>query len=204
MIIAFLFLAGAAAMMVLAWRAMRRAGSRDWVRAADTRLVVETGPGESAPRLRLEAGGTRVFGPVAAQWAMPGEVAQALGNREGEAGRLGGPVPAGQYRVAAMLDLTAADVLASGERSLDEPLAKALGERALLLETLGGGAPPLLLHGRARESRGSLGGIALAKGPFDALLARLGDPQGLRVEVLRRRIQRAGWGTERAQRRRGS
>ena len=204
MIIAFLFLAGAAALMALAWRAMRRAGSKDWVRAADTRLVVETAPNESAPRLRLESGGRRVFGPVPAEWAPPGEFAQALGSREGEAGRLGGPVPAGQYRVTAVVDLAAGDVLARGERSLDEPLARALGERALLLEAPGGGAPPLLLHGQARGSRGSLGGIALAKGPFDALMARLGDPQGLQVQLLRRRIQRAGWGTERAQRRRAS
>jgi hypothetical protein len=65
-----------------------------------------------------------------------------------------------------------------------------------------GGAAPMLLHGVTDPADGSIGGISLNAARFGELVARIGNPEGLAVEVLRRRIQRAGWGGERAQRRR--
>ena len=60
----------------------------------------------------------------------------------------------------------------------------------------------MLLHAVTSDADGAPGGIALQRARFDALVARIGDPAGLEVEVIRRRVQRAGWGGERARRRR--
>jgi hypothetical protein len=60
----------------------------------------------------------------------------------------------------------------------------------------------MLLHGVGSQADGSIGGLSLPQARYDDLVARLGDPKGLALDVIRRRIQRAGWGGERAQRRR--
>jgi len=202
MILGLLFLTGGVALLVLAWRAVRIASEGDSARAEGTRLTVESESGGETPRLTLIRNGGTAFGPVAADWTPPDAAAAALGNPEATPGRLGGAVRTGAWRVAAAVDLGAPDALGSGAPGLDEALRKAIGRTALVLERVGDDGPPALLHGKGGRSEGSIGGIAIEHARLAALLARLGDPTGLKVDVLRRRIQRAGWGTERAQRRR--
>lgn len=202
MILGLLLLAGGVALIVLAWRSVRGASGGDWVRAPETRLTVETDPGAEAPRLTLTGSGGSLFGPVAADWAPPRALAAALGNPEQAPRRLGGTVATGAWRVAAAVDLGAPDALGSGTPALDEAIRKAVGRTAMVLVRVGGDAAPVLLHGRDGRTEGSIGGIAVEHARLATLQSRLGDPTGLKVEVVRRRIQRAGWGTERAQRRR--
>lgn len=202
MILGILFLFGAVALVVIAWSALRRAAGGAPVRGEGARIVVEAPAGMAAPRLRLEGGGTVTFGPVAAEWAPRAAVSQALGNPEAQPGRAGGAATTGTWRVVALVDLAAADAFGTGDAALDRRLAESLGGRAMLLEREGGGAAPMLLHAVASDADGSLGGIALQVARFDALVARAGDPAGLPVEVVRRRVQRAGWGGERSRRRR--
>lgn len=199
MILALLFLVGAAALLVLAWHALRASGE-----GSRPRLRVENDPGRGdAPSLRLEAGGATILGPVAADWSPPAAVVAAFGPGDGQPGRLGAPVQAGAWRVGALVDLSAPDVLGTGATGLDKPLRNALGRTVMVLERVGGDAPPILLHGRGGRVEGSVAGIALEHARFTALTKRLGDEvRALEVVVVRRRIQRTGWGTQRAQRRR--
>ncbi len=199
MILAALFILGSAVMLVLAWRALRRPMGAD---APEARLVIEAAPGDDIPALRLERGGAVAFGPVEARWAPQPGLAKTLGNPAGAPGRLGGPVMTGTWRVVAMVDLAATDAIGSGLPMLDGRLRDAIGPAAMLLARPEGGAPPILLHGAFSLDAGSIGGIALEAARFSELAAWLGNPEGLRVEVVRRRIQRAGWGSERAHRRR--
>jgi hypothetical protein len=203
MILGILFLVGAVALLFVAWRALRRASGGDWVRGADTRIVVKAPPGQEAPQLRLDSGGAVMFGPVAAEWAPSTALSRALGNPQARPGQAGGAAPTGAWRVVAMVDLMAPGAFDTGDAALDRRLAESLGGRAMLLESVGGGAAPILLHGVNSHADGSLGGVALQSARFGELAARIGSPEGLAVDVVRRRIQRAGWGGERAQRRRG-
>mgnify|MGYP001385428143 CR=1 FL=1 len=149
-----------------------------------------------------ELGGAVMFGPVAGGWAPRAALAQALGNPEATPGRAGGAAPTGAWRVVALVDLTAPETFGTGDAALDRRLAETLGGSAMLLERVDGAAAPMLLHGIAAQADGSIGGIALTAARFGELAARLGNPEGLAVEVLRRRVQRAGWGGERGRRRR--
>ncbi|CAH0309846.1 hypothetical protein [Roseomonas sp. CECT 9278] len=202
MILGILFLVGAAVLVGLAWRGLRRVADGSWVRASGTRIVVQTAPGEADPQLRLEAGGAVAVGPMAAIWAPRTPVSRALGNPEAASGRLGGAVAPGGWRALGLVDLTAPDAIGSGDAALDARIAESLGGSAILLAREDGAAPPILLHAVARGAEGSNGGIALTAARFGDLAARLGDPAGLAVDVVRRRIQREGWGGERAQRKR--
>jgi hypothetical protein len=201
MILGALFLIGAATLAVFAWRGLRRAGGGDWVRG-NARIVIEAPAGQAAPRLRLESGGAVMFGPVAAEWAPRTALSQALGNPGAMPGRAGGAAATGLWRVVALVDLAAPEAFGSGDAAVDRRLAESLGGSAMLLERVDGGAAPMLLHAIADHADGSIGGISLDAARFGELVARIGNPEGLAVEVLRRRIQRAGWGGERAQRRR--
>jgi hypothetical protein len=202
MILGMMFLLGAAVLVFLAWRALRRASGGDWVRAEDTRVVVEVPPGREAPRLRLESAGAVMVDAAAVEWAPRRQVSQALGNPDALPGRIGGAAASGRWRVVALLDLAAPDTFGTGDAALDRRLAESLGGSAMLLERVDGGAPPMLLHAVGSQADGSVGGLSLPAVRFGDLLARVGDPKDLAVDVLRRRIQRAGWGGERAQRRR--
>lgn len=201
MILSILFLLGAVGLLVLAWRSLRQASGDDGQSGGETRLVVEMARGDDRPGLRLERGDTVMFGPIAVFWAPPAALAKALGNAEATPGRLGGAPPPGTYRVAALVDLSGSDVLGSGAVALDEPMRQALGASALLLEPVDGGAP-LLLHGANGKAGGSLGGLSLPVARFADLIGMIGNASGLQMEIVRRRIQRAGWGSERAHRRR--
>lgn len=198
MTIAILLLLGAVTLVVVALRALRAAPEKG---PTETRIIVEIQRGDDRPGLRLEAGGLRHFGPIAVAWAPPPALSKALGNPQARPGSLGGLVEPAPYRIAALVDFAGNDVLGGGQAALDAPLREALGTSVLLLERSDGG-PPVLLHGADREAGGSIGGIALPARRFTELAGLIGDPAGLSVEVIRRRIQRAGWGTERAQRRR--
>lgn len=202
MILGILFLIGAAVLVGLAWRGLRRSADGSWVRAKGSRIVVETAPGQADPQLRLEAEGAVVVGPLGAVWAPRGPVSRALGNPDALSGRLGGAAAAGGWRALGLVDLTAPDAIGSGDAALDARIAESLGGTAILLVREDGAAPPILLHGIGRGAEGSNGGIALTAARFGDLAARIGDPAGLAVAVLRRRIQRDGWGGERAQRKR--
>jgi hypothetical protein len=202
MILGIMFLLGAVVLVFLAWRALRSASGGDWVRAEGTRLVVEVPPGREAPRLRLESAGAVMLDAAAVEWAPRRQVAMALGNPDAVPGRLGGAAVTGRWRVVALLDLAAPDTFGTGDAALDRRLAESLGGSAMLLERVHGGAPPMLLHAVGSQADGSLGGLSLPAARFGDLVARLGDATGLAVDVARRRIQRAGWGGERAQRRR--
>lgn len=198
MTLGILFLVGAAVLLGLAWRGLRQTAGG----AGPGRIVAEVPAGQGAPRLRAEGDGAVLFGPVAAEWAPRRAVAQALGNPDAIPGRLGGAAATGTWRALALIDLTAPEAFGSGDAALDRRLAGSLGGSALLLAREDGGAPPMLLHGVANQVEGSIGGIALDAARFDELVAMVGRPEGVAVEVLRRRIQRAGWGGERAQRKR--
>jgi hypothetical protein len=139
---------------------------------------------------------------AAVEWAPRRAVSQALGNPDAVPGRIGGAATTGRWRVAALLDLAAPDTFGTGDAALERRLAESLGGSAMLLERVDGGAAPMLLHGVGSQTDGSIGGLSLPQARYDDLVARLGDPKGLALDVIRRRIQRAGWGGERAQRRR--
>jgi hypothetical protein len=202
MILGILFLLGAVALVVMAWSTLRRANGGDWVRAEGTRIVVEVPPGREAPRLRLESAGTVMVAAAAVEWAPRRAVSQALGNPDAVPGRIGGAAATGRWRVVALLDLAAPDTFGTGDAALDRRLAESLGGSAMLLERVDGGAAPMLLHAFGSQANASIGGLSLPNARYDDLVARLGDPKDLAVDVIRRRIQRAGWGGERAQRRR--
>lgn len=202
MILGTLFLLGAVGLVVLAWRTLRRVRGGNWVRDAQTRIVVEVAPGQEAPRLRLESGGRVLVGPFAAEWAPRARLSEALGNPQALPGQAGGAAQTGSWRVVAMVDLAAPGAFETGDAALDRRLATSLGGKAMLLERVGGGAAPMLLHGVDDHAAGSIGGLALKAPRFAELAGRIGTPEGLTVDVIRRRIQRAGWGGERAQRRR--
>lgn len=161
------------------WRALRGLLRGDWVRAPRTRLLVTPRPGSNAPALTLERDGVALFGPVPLRW---GEAPGKAGAAAGDAG------PAsGVYRVAAACRLDAPE----------EALARqCFGASVLLLQREGDGAP-LLLHALARSRGEAPGALGLAPA---ALLELLGDPRGLRLELLRRDIRRAGWGLTRRRR----
>ena len=106
------------------------------------------------------------------------------------------------FQVAGAVDLSAKIAPASGDAGIPEALRGAFGSQALVLMPVGGDRP-VLLHGTARGARGSAGGIGIEEAHLAALIAMLGDPTGLRVEVVRRRVQRAGWGGVQGQRQRG-
>lgn len=201
MILSILFLLGAVVLVLLAWRSLRAARGGGAQSGAPLRLVVELARGDDRPGLRLERGDAVLFGPIAAPWSPPAALSQALGNAEATPGRLGGAMLPGTYRVVALVDLSGTDVLASGAAALDKPLREALGASALLLEAVEGGAP-LLLHGADGRAGGSIGGVCLPVARFTELVGMVGSAPGLSVDIVRRRIQRAGWGGERAHRRR--
>jgi hypothetical protein len=201
MILATLFILGGLAMAWLAWRAIASARDGGWVRGAGTCLVIEAAPRREKPELRLVSGDAILFGPIAADWAPAPDLSLALGNPEAVPGRAGGAVMPGTYRVLALLDLTAPDAIASGTTALDPLLRRQWGDRVVLLAPDAAGRPPILLHAVQNGGRGP-GGIAVARGMIEALTARTGDPAGLAVEVIRRRIRRDGWGKAQASRQR--
>ena len=177
MILGILFLIGAAALVFLAWRQLRALRSGDWVREGDTRILVSGAAGQE-PRLVLEARGAAVFGPVPATWDPP-------------RGMTGVPPPvsrSGTYRVLGLVRLDGKDALGAGD--------------ALVLAAEDGGRP-ILLQGLAATGSGSAGGIGIGKTRLTQLLAVVGDPAGLRVEVVRRRVTRGGWGPQQERRHRG-
>lgn len=191
MILGILLMLGAVALFVLAFRRLRAARDPAWVRAAATRLVIAPAAGASEPELALRHGETVAFGPVRASWDAPPSMSAV-------------PAPvtgSGEYRVAAALDLSAEDAFGTGNARLAKLLREAIGPAALLL-TSETAERPALLHGAPR-ARGSVVGVAIAPESLDGLTALLGDPAGLRVQVVRRRVQRAGWGTAQGQRHRG-
>ncbi|MEO3470434.1 hypothetical protein AAFN86_01115 [Roseomonas sp. CAU 1739] len=191
MILGILFLLGGAACLAMALRSLRAMRDPDWVRADQTCLVISPVQGQDEPRIMLRRGEGVAFGPYWATWDPPKAMA-------------GLPAPvtgSGRYRVAALLDLGTEDPLGTGDARLAAMLRKALGARALLLQPEDG-QRPVLLHGGVRGAAGSAGGIGIESAHLDALLGMLGDPAGLRVEVVRRRVQRAGWGGAQGQRQR--
>ncbi|MBW6402009.1 hypothetical protein KPL78_29455 [Roseomonas sp. HJA6] len=192
MILGILFLLGGAFFVLLAWRRLRGARDPNWVRADGTRLVVEPAPGQDTPRVTLWRGDGVAFGPCGASWDPPKDMRS-----------LPPPLPgSGIFRVACAADLDAEDAFGTGDGRLARTLRDALGTRALLLMPVDGDRP-VLLHGRKRGARTSAGGIGIEQAQLDALVALLGDPAGLRVEVRRRRVQRSGWGGAQGQRQRG-
>jgi hypothetical protein len=107
----------------------------------------------------------------------------------------------GSYRVLAAVDLSGEDALGTGDARLARMLAGALGRSALILAPEEGDRP-ILLHGTTRGARGSAAGIGVEQAHLDRLIELVGDPVGLRVEIERRRVQRAGWGGAQAHRHR--
>ena len=177
MILGILFLAGAAALVFLAWRQLSALRSGDWVKAGDARILV-TGTAGEEPRLTLEARGAAVFGPVPATWDPP-------------RGMTGVPPPvsrSGTYRVLGLVRLDGKDAPGAGD--------------ALVLGAEDGGRP-ILLQGLPAIGDGSAGGIGIGKTRLAQLLDLVGDPAGVRVEVVRRRVTRGGWGPQQERRHRG-
>lgn len=192
MILGILLLLGGVVCLVMAQRSLRALHDPNWLRGEATSLVIGPMRGQDEPRILLRRGERVPFGPYWATWdppaGMPGVAA---------------PVTAsGRYRVSAAVDLSGEDALSTGDTRLAGMLRSALGPQALLLLPEDGGRP-VLLHGTMRGARGSAGGIGIEQAHLDELMAMLGDPAGLRVEVVRRRVQRAGWGGAQAQRHRG-
>jgi len=186
-----LFLLGGAALILLAWRQTAGARGGTLATAEGTRLLVTTTPGAEVPQLTLERRGAALFGPVPAAWDPPRDMA-------------GLPAPVaggGAYRAVAAVDLSGEDPLGTGDARVAQMLRRAFGGTALVLapET---GDRPILLHGVAAVGDGSAGGIGIGQARLDALLALLGKPEGLRVEVVRRRVVRQGWGPQQQQRQR--
>lgn len=173
----------AALLLGAAWWQARRAARGDWVREAATRLVITPAPRGNQPQATLERGQAVLFGPVPVLWQSAPSMAVALGNPARLPELPGGDAPAGEYRVLAAADLSAAA----------PPLREAFGDTALILQPEQGGRP-LLLHARRRSDSGSQGGIGISAEPLRVLLGQLGDPRGLRVSIRRRNIRRNGWG----------
>lgn len=191
MTLGILLLLGGGAFLVLAFRRLRAARDPGWVRAETTRLRIDPMPGQDTPRLALWRGDRVAFGPVPVAWDPP-EAMAAL------------PAPvtgSGTYRVMGAVDLRGEDAFGAGDARLAQALRTALGTGALILMP-DGGDRAVLLHGTGRAARASAGGIGIEQAQLDGLLATVGDPAGLRVEVVRRRVQRAGWGGAQGQRRR--
>ncbi|MBP0466476.1 hypothetical protein J5Y09_21285 [Roseomonas sp. PWR1] len=196
MSIAILFLLCAVGLLWLAWRRLRGVRSGDWVRAEGTRLRVAAAPGTEKALVSLERGGAVVFGPVPAEWDPPAPVARLLADAPGpEPVALARP---GGYRVLGTVDLAGDDPFGAGDAGLTAALHEACGHTALVLAPAGGTGLPLLLHGLPQAARGSAGGIGVEQSKLDALLQATGDPQGMLVEIERRRIRRGGWGTRQA------
>jgi hypothetical protein len=191
MILGFLFVAGAVGLVLMAVRELRVARRGDWVRAEGTRLVIGPMPGQDEPRMTLQRDRRVAFGPYWATWDPP-------------AGMTAVPAPvrgSGSYRVLAAVDLSGEDALGTGDARLARTLAGALGRSALILAPEEGDRP-ILLHGTTRGARGSAAGIGVEQAHLDRLIELVGDPVGLRVEIERRRVQRAGWGGAQAHRHR--
>lgn len=191
MILGILFILGAGVLVVMAIRGLRATQRGDWVRAASTRLVIGPLPGQDDPRMALRRDRNVAFGPYWATWDPP-------------AGMTAVPAPvrgSGTYRVLAAVDLSAEDAFGTGDARLARTLGVALGRSALVLAPEAGDRP-ILLHGTTRGARGSAAGVGVEQAHLDRLIAILGDPVGLQVEVERRRVQRAGWGGAQAQRHR--
>lgn len=189
MILGFLFIAGAVGLVLMAVRKLRLARRGDWVRAEGTRLVIGPLPGQDEPRLTLQRERSVAFGPCWATWEPPPGMSAV-------------PAPVrGSYRVLAAVDLSGEDPLGTGDARLARTLAGALGRSALILAPEEGDRP-ILLHGTTRGARGSAAGIGVEQAHLDRLIELVGDPAGLRVEIERRRVQRAGWGGAQAHRHR--
>ena len=191
MILGFLFVAGAVGLVLMAVRELRVARRGDWVRAEGTRLVIGPLPGQDEPRMTLQRDRSVAFGPYWATWDPP-------------AGMTAVPAPvrgSGSYRVLAAVDLSGEDAFGTGDARLARTLAGALGRSALILAPEQGDSP-ILLHGTTRGARGSAAGIGVEQAHLDRLIELVGDPVGLRVEIERRRVQRAGWGGAQAHRHR--
>lgn len=191
MILGILFVAGAVGLVLMAVRELRVARRGDWVRAEGTRLVIGPLPGQDEPRMTLQRDRSLAFGPYWATWDPP-------------AGMTAVPAPvrgSGSYRVLAAVDLSGEDAFGTGDARLARTLAGALGRSALILAPEQGDRP-ILLHGTSRGARGSAAGIGVEQAHLDRLIELVGDPVGLRVEIERRRVQRAGWGGAQAQRHR--
>ncbi len=192
MILGILFLIGGAVFVFLALRGLRVAQDPDWVRADGTRLVIGPVAGQDEPRVTLWRHGGVAFGPHWATYDPP----------RGMRGLLAPVSGSGTFRVATAVDLRGTDGFGVGEARLARSLGDALGTKALLLMPENGDRP-ILLHGTARGARGSAGGVGIEQAHLDQLLDLLGDPAGLRVEVVRRQLTRAGWGGAQSQRHRG-
>lgn len=189
MILGILLLLGGGLVFVFAFRNLRAAQDPDWVRRAETRLVISTVPGSDRPQVALWRGNGIAFGPAPASWDPP-------------AGMKHAPVTgSGDYQVSAAIDLSGEDVFGTRDARLAAMLRGAVGPTALLLAPRDGDRP-LLLHGTPAPAAGSAVGIAMDQTRLEALLALTGDPAGLRVQLLRRRVQRAGWGGAQGQRHR--
>jgi len=191
MILGILFVLGAGVLVVMAVRALRATQRGDWVRAAGTRLVIGPLPGQDEPRMTLRRDRSVAFGPYWATWDPP-------------AGMTAVPAPvrgSGSYRVLAAVDLSGEDVFGTGDARLARTLGGALGRSALVLAPEAGDRP-ILLHGTTRGARGSAAGVGVEQAHLDRLIEILGDPAGLKVDIERRRVQRAGWGGAQAQRHR--
>lgn len=192
MILGILLLLLGIVFFFLAWRRLRVTTDPDWVRADGTRLVIESAAGQDTPRATLWRNGGVAFGPCAVSWDPPKAMRELPTPTIGSA----------TYRVSAAVDLGAEDAFNTGDPALARVLRESLGSRALVLVPPDG-ERPVLLHGLPRQARLSAGGIGIGEDRLAALLALLGNPAGLRVEVKRRRVQRAGWGQAQEQRRRG-
>lgn len=192
MILGILFLLGGSALVVLAFQRLRGVSDPEWVRSESTRLVIAPASGQDEPRVTLWRGDAAVFGPCWATWDLPAGMSSAIAPlSEG-----------GEYRVAGAVDLAGEDALGTGDPRLSRTLRTALGTSALVLAPTSG-RRAVLLHATARGARGSAAGIGIEQGRLDALIGLLGDPTGLRVEVVRRRVQRGGWGGAQDRRQRG-
>ncbi len=192
MILGILFLLGGAACTLMAFRRLRGMRDPGWVQSEDTRLVISPAQGQDEPRVTLWRGDGIAFGPCWATWDPPQGMKV-----------VSAPLPgSGSYRVAAAVDLGADDPLGTGDARLANLLRDALGSQALVLLPSAGDRP-VLLHGTTLNARGSATGIGVEEAHLAALVAMLGDPVGLRVDVVRRRVQRGGWGSAQDQRQRG-
>lgn len=177
MILGILLLMGGGTFLILAFMRLRGANAAQ----ADTpRLVIGPMAGRDDARIMLLGGGGIIFGPHPARW----DAARSM-------------TAGGKWRVATAVDLSGeVDALAAGDARLAATLRGGVGPRAMVLEPLTGGRPVLLHTG------GSAGGVGIAPAHLDALFALLGNPAGLEVELVRRNVQRAGWGSAQGQRRR--
>lgn len=191
MILGILFLLGGGALILFGWRQIAGARSGAWVTAEGTRILVTTAPGAEVPRLSLESRGATLFGPVPAAWDPPRGMAAVPAPVTGSAA----------YRVGALVDLSGEDALGTGDPRLAKMLRGAFGGTALVLAPEAGDRP-VLLQGLSAVADGSAGGIGIGQTRLEGLLGLVGKPEGLRVEVVRRRLVRRGWGPQQARRHR--